>query len=83
MIDDLEKNGIDLEKKGIVFRENDPEDQRKVLISLTDKGLERCDYFDEVINETLSLIDQYDTEDYLHSFETMVMILRKTMHRWI
>jgi hypothetical protein len=39
-----------------------------VLVSLTDKGLECCDYFDGVFNETLSLIDQYDAEDYLHIF---------------
>ena len=73
----------DLEKKGIVLRENDPEDRRKVLISLTDKGLEYCKYFDEVINEILALIDQYDAEDYLHSLETMVTILKKTAHREI
>ncbi|MPN60693.1 hypothetical protein SDC9_208424 [bioreactor metagenome] len=73
----------DLEKKGIVFRENDPEDRRKVLISLTDKGLEYCDYFDKVINEILAVMDQYDVEDYLRSLETMVTILKKTTHRGI
>ncbi|WP_243684727.1 helix-turn-helix domain-containing protein [Methanosarcina barkeri] len=58
----------DLEKKGIVFREMIRKAEEKILVSLTDKGLECCDYFDRVFNETLSLIDQYDTEDYSHRF---------------
>lgn len=70
----------DLEKKGMVFRENDPEDRRKVLISLTNKGLECCNYFDEVIDEILNVIDEKDAQDYLQSLETTVTILRKIAH---
>lgn len=67
----------DLEKKGMVVRKSDPEDRRRVLVSLTDKGQECCKYFDEIINETLSFIDKKDAEDFLRSLETMVTILRK------
>lgn len=70
----------DLEKKGMVFRENDPEDRRKVLISLTDKGLECCNYFDEIVNETLNFISKKDAEEYLQSLEKMVTVLRKIVH---
>lgn len=73
----------DLEKKGMVFRENDPEDRRKVLISLTDKGLECCNYFDEIVNEILNFISEEDAEEYLQSLEKMVTVLRKIAHRRI
>ncbi|MHB8103644.1 MAG: MarR family winged helix-turn-helix transcriptional regulator [Methanosarcina sp.] len=67
----------DLEKKGIVFRKTDPEDRRKVLVSLTDKGLECYNYFNEIADELLGLVDEKDVEDYVQSLETMVKILRK------
>ena len=67
----------DLEKKGIVFRKTDPEDRRKVLVSLTDKGLECYNYFNEIADELLGFVDEKDVEDYVQSLETMVKILRK------
>ena len=67
----------DLEEKGMVFRKNDPEDRRKVLISLTDKGLECYNYFNEIVDEIFESVDKNDVEDYLQSLETMVRILRK------
>jgi DNA-binding MarR family transcriptional regulator len=67
----------DLEKKGMVFRKTDPEDRRKVLISLTEKGLECYDYSNQVADEILKLVDDKDVEDYIQSLETMVRILRK------
>jgi len=69
----------DLEKKGIVFRKTDPEDRRKVLVSLTDKGLECYNYYNEIADELLGLVDEKDLEDYVQSLETMVMILRKVV----
>ena len=71
----------DLEKKGIVFRKTDPEDRRKVLVSLTDKGLECYNYFNEIADELLGLVDEKDVEDYVQSLETMVMILRKVVNQ--
>lgn len=73
----------DLEKKGMVFRKNDPEDRRKVLISLTAKGLECSNYFDEVVDEILKLVDEKDAEVYLQSLDTTVRILRKIADRRI
>lgn len=67
----------DLEKKGIVFRKTDPEDRRKVLVSLTDKGLECYNYFNQVAEEIFKLVDEKDVEDYVQSLETIVKILRK------
>lgn len=73
----------DLEKKGMVFRENDPEDRRKVLVSLTDKGLECCNYCDEIVNEILNFTSEKDAEEYLQSLEKMVTVLRQIAHRRI
>jgi DNA-binding MarR family transcriptional regulator len=73
----------DLIKKGMVVRKNDPEDRRKVRISLTDKGLECCNYFDEIIDEILKCIDKKDVRDYIQTLETMVTILKKIAHQHI
>jgi DNA-binding MarR family transcriptional regulator len=71
----------DLEKKGIVVRKTDPEDRRKVLVSLTEKGLEYYNCLSQVTSEMaeeiLQFVDDTDVEDFMHSLETMVNILRK------
>lgn len=71
----------DLEKKGIVFRKTDPDDRRKVLVSLTEKGLNCYNYLTkitvEMADEILTFVDDRDIEEYLKSLETMVKILRK------
>jgi DNA-binding MarR family transcriptional regulator len=67
----------DLEKKGMVFRKTDPEDRRKVLVSLTNKGLECYNYSNKIADELLRLVDEKDVKDYVQSLETMVKILRK------
>jgi len=71
----------DLEKKGIVFRKTDPDDRRKVLVSLTEKGLSYYNYLNEITaemaDEILKYVDEKDIEDYVQSLETMVRILRK------
>ncbi|AKB67889.1 Transcriptional regulator, MarR family [Methanosarcina mazei LYC] len=71
----------DLEKKGIVFRKTDTNDRRKVLVSLTEKGL---DYYNdlsqittEISEELLQFVDDEDIESYMESLETMVRILGK------
>jgi len=73
----------DLEKKGFVFRKTDPEDRRKVLVSLTEKGLECYNYSNQVVDELLKLVDEKDIEDYVQSLETMVRILRKAVSQQI
>jgi DNA-binding MarR family transcriptional regulator len=67
----------DLEKKGMVFRKTDPEDRRKVLVSLTKKGLECYNYFNQVADEIFKLVDEKDVEEYVQSLETMVSLLKK------
>jgi DNA-binding MarR family transcriptional regulator len=71
----------DLEKKGIVFRKTDPEDRRKVLVSLTEKGLDCYNRLSqittEMAEELLQFVDGKDVENFMHSLETIVKILRK------
>lgn len=71
----------DLEKKGLVYRKNDPEDRRKVLISLTEKGqacFERLGQLsDELMEELLQGVDEEDKEEYEKSMENVVKFLRK------
>lgn len=71
----------DLEKKGIVFRKTDPDDRRKVLVSLTEKGLRYYNDLNgiaaEMADEILKFVDEKDIEDYVQSLETIVRILRK------
>lgn len=71
----------DLEKKGMVLRKIDPEDRRKVLISLTKKGLRCYNYLNKVIDEQLEFADEKDLEDYMQGLETMVRIQRKIAKR--
>jgi len=75
----------DLEKKGIVFRKTDPGDRRKVLVSLTEKGLEYYNCLSqittEMADEILEFVDDKDVEDFHRSLETMVRILRKVDSR--
>jgi Transcriptional regulators len=71
----------DLEKKGIVYRKNDPEDRRKVLVSLTNKGLKCYDYLSkitaEMADEVLGHVDEKEVNDLIQSLETMTRVLRK------
>jgi DNA-binding MarR family transcriptional regulator len=71
----------DLEKKGIVHRKNDPGDRRKVLVSLTSKGLKCYNYLNtitaEMADELLEYIDEEELDDFIQSLETMTRILRK------
>lgn len=71
----------DLEKKGMVLRRTDPEDRRKVLVSLTNKGLRCYNYLREVAVEQLELVDENDLEEYMQSLETMVRIEKKIAKR--
>jgi len=73
----------DLERKGLVFRKTDPEDRRKVLVSLTEKGLECYNYSNQILDELLKLVDEKDIEDYVQSLEMMVRILRKAVSQQI
>lgn len=70
-----------LEEKGFVRRNNDPEDRRKVLVSLTEKG-ERCSEIlnkisEEMSVELLGLAGEQDFRDFENSLETMLRVLRK------
>lgn len=70
-----------LEEKGFVWRKNDPEDRRKILISLTEKG-ERClkvlnKIAEEMTAELLSLGEEQDLKDFENSLEGMLRVMKK------
>ena len=70
-----------LEEKGFVRINNDPEDRRKVLVSLTEKG-EKCSEIlnkisEEMSVELLGLAGEQDFRDFENSLETMLRVLRK------
>ncbi len=71
----------DLQKKGLVYRKNDPEDRRKVMISLTEKG-QACfvhlkQLAEENAEEILQVVDEKEIEEYVKSLENVVQFLRK------
>lgn len=71
----------DLEKKGLVYRKTDPNDRRKVLVSLTEKGKDCYEHLnritEEMTIEVLKAVDKKDIEKYEKSLEAVVKFLRK------
>lgn len=71
----------DLENKGLVYRKNDPTDRRKVLVSLTSKGLKCYSHLNKITadmaDELLNYIDEEELDNFIQSIETMIRILRK------
>ncbi len=72
---------IPWKRKDLSGEKNDPEDRRKVLISLTEKG-ERCYDFlnrksEEMAAEILGLVEEQDLRDFEKGLETMLRVLRK------
>lgn len=71
----------DLENKEIVYRKNDPEDRRKVLVSLTSKGLKCYSHLNkitaEIADELLEYINEEELDDFIQSLKTMIRILEK------
>lgn len=73
----------DLERKEMVFRKNDPKDRRKLLVSLTDKGLECYNYINEITDELIKNVGEKDIDEYVQSLETMVRVLKKVANQQI
>jgi DNA-binding MarR family transcriptional regulator len=83
---DLQKGSLTsmidaLEKEELVFRKGDPEDRRKTLISLTDKGKEYREWFTGEIekntSEILQKLDEKDIVVYQESLEAIFQILKR------
>jgi len=70
-----------LEKKGIVRRKTDPEDRRKVLISLTEKGNRYYEIIFKIMEEVndiiLGVLDEEEIRVYNEGLKTEVNLLRK------
>lgn len=83
---DLQKGSLTsmidaLEKEDLVCRRGDPEDRRKTLISLTDKGFEYRKLFmeelEESASEILNKLEGVEIDTYQESLKTMLCILKK------
>ncbi|WP_440944760.1 MarR family winged helix-turn-helix transcriptional regulator [Methanosarcina sp. T3] len=70
-----------LEKKGIVKRRTDPEDRRKVLVSLTKKGERYYEVLlgimEEVHASIMVYLDEQDLSEYEACLKTEVRIMKK------
>ncbi|AKB25312.1 Transcriptional regulator, MarR family [Methanosarcina sp. MTP4] len=70
-----------LEKKDIVGRRTDPEDRRKVLISLTEKGKRYYEVMNEKMREVdaflMGHLEEQEIKDYEECLKTEVRIMRK------
>ena len=70
-----------LEKEELVYRKGDPEDRRKILISLTEKGKTYRDWFKGEIekntSEIFQILDEEDIITYQEDLQSMVNILKK------
>jgi len=83
---DLQKGSLTsmidaLEREGLVCRKGDPEDRRKTLISLTEKGKAYREWFvGELEKNTSEIFRRLDEEDilaYQESLKTMLATLKK------
>ena len=83
---DLQKGSLTsmidaLEREGLVSRKGDPEDRRKVLISLTEKGTVYRDWLTEELeksySEVLNRLTEEDIAVYQESLKIMLSILKK------
>ena len=83
---DLQKGSLTsmidaLEREGLVCRKKDPQDRRKNLISLTEKGKAYRDWFmgelEENASEILRRLDEEDILAYKESLQIMLATLKK------
>jgi DNA-binding MarR family transcriptional regulator len=83
---DLQKGSLTsmidaLERDGFVCRKGDPDDRRKTLISLTEKGKAyRVWFMEELeknVSEILSRLDEEDIFVYQESLKTILATLKK------
>ena len=83
---DLQKGSLTtmidaLEREELVCRKGDPEDRRKTLISLTEKGKDYREWFmgeiEKNASEILKKLDEEDIPVYQESLKTMLATLKK------
>jgi len=83
---DLQKGSLTsmidaLEKEELVRRRGDPEDRRKILISLTDKGIEYRKWFigeiEKNASEIFNKLEEADIVTYQESLKTLLGMLKK------
>ncbi|MFM2476517.1 MarR family winged helix-turn-helix transcriptional regulator [Celerinatantimonas sp. MCCC 1A17872] len=65
-----------LEKKGLLIRERDEHDRRQVQLKMTDKGLNLCQEFPQLIVNALNEFTQGLSEDEI---TTLMMLMTKLL----
>lgn len=87
---DLQKGSLTsmvdaLEEKGLVYRNGDPGDRRKTLVSLTEKGMEYRAWLmektEESVSEILNRLDEEDIIEYQASLESLLKVFKKLDER--
>lgn len=83
---DLQKGSLTsmidaLEREELVYRQGDPQDRRKTLISLTEKGTEYRKWLinemDKNTSEVFNKLEEEDIITYQENLKTLVEILKK------
>lgn len=65
-----------LEKKGLLIRERDEQDRRRVQLKMTDKGIQVCQEFPQLIVNALNELTQGMSEDEI---TTLVKLMTKLL----
>ncbi|WP_292375002.1 MarR family winged helix-turn-helix transcriptional regulator [Methanosarcina sp. UBA411] len=83
---DLQKGSLTsmidaLEREGLVYRKGDPDDRRKTLISLTEKGKAYREWFmKELEHNAYKILKKLDEEDIL-AYEESLQIVFATLRK--
>ncbi|MEL4305744.1 MarR family winged helix-turn-helix transcriptional regulator [Methanococcoides sp. LMO-2] len=85
---DLKKSSVtslidNLEKEGFVFRKDDPSDRRKVLISVTEKGIEQIGrVFKKMVSVVKMCMDDVDGEKLDKLLEAEILLIEFHRHMY-
>ncbi|WP_440952682.1 MarR family winged helix-turn-helix transcriptional regulator [Methanococcoides sp. FTZ1] len=72
-----------LEKEGLVYRKDDPSDRRKVLISVTEKGIEHIQkVYDKIISMAKRCMSDLDDETLERALEAQILLIEVHRHMY-
>ncbi|MGM0771800.1 MAG: MarR family winged helix-turn-helix transcriptional regulator [Halobacteriota archaeon] len=85
---DLKKSSVtsiidNLEKEGFVCRKNDPFDRRKVLVHVTEKGIEQVGkVFNKMLSVARMCMDDLESENLDRAIEAQMTLIRIHRHMY-